>query len=450
MRQRSGTAKPSAEKVVKDIRRRTRKQHSAEDKLRVVLEGLRGEESIAELCRREGIATSLYYSWSKEFLEAGKKRLAGDTAREATSPEVKGLRAEAAALKEAVADLTLENRLLKKKHARGWGRRRMRYPASEKLEIIRLVEQSHLSVKRTLGKLGIPRTTFYRWYDRYIALGKAGLEDRSSRPGRIWNRIPDPVRQKIVGLALDEPELSPRELAIRFTDTRRYFVSEASVYRFLKAHDLVTSPAFAVISAADEFHEKTIRPNQLWQTDFTYLKVIGWGWFYLSTILDDYSRYIVAWRLCTTMRAGDVTATLEDALAASGCDSATVAHRPRLLSDNGASYISGDLASWLEQKGMDHVRGAPNHPQTQGKIERWHQTLKNRILLENYYLPGALEEAIADFVEHYNHQRYHDSLGNLTPANVYFGRAETIIRKRKEIKAQTIEKRRLLHRQTAA
>ena len=214
--------------------------------------------------------------------------------------------------------------------------------------------------------------------------------------------------------------------------------------------NLVTSPAFAIIKAADEFHEKTTCPNQLWQTDFTYLKVIGWGWFYLSTILDDYSRYIIAWRLCTTMRAGDVTATLEDALAASGCDGAIVAHRPRLLTDNGSSYISGDLATWLEAEGIDHVRGAPNHPQTQGKIERWHQTLKNRILLENYYLPGALEEAIAAFVEHYNHQRYHESLGNLTPADVYFGRAETILSQRKEIKAKTIETRRLLHRQTAA
>jgi len=114
MRQKPGPQKPSAEKVVKDIRRRTRKQHSAEEKIRIVLEGLRGEVSIAELCRREGIATSLYYSWSKEFLEAGKKRLAGDTAREATAPEVKELRAEATALKEALADVTLENRLLKK------------------------------------------------------------------------------------------------------------------------------------------------------------------------------------------------------------------------------------------------------------------------------------------------------------------------------------------------
>ena len=114
MRQKPGPTKEPAEQVVKDIRRATRKHYSAEEKIRIVLEGLRGEDSIAELCRREGIPPNVYYRWSKEFLEAGKKRLAGDTAREATSDEVRGLRREAAALKEVVADLTLENRLLKK------------------------------------------------------------------------------------------------------------------------------------------------------------------------------------------------------------------------------------------------------------------------------------------------------------------------------------------------
>ena len=182
----------------------------------------------------------------------------------------------------------------------------MRYPASEKLEIIRLVEQSHLGVGSTLDKLGIPKTTFYRWYDRFLAFGDAGLEDRNSSPGRVWNRIPDDVRGQIIDLALEETQLSPRELAVRFTDTRGYFVSEASVYRLLKAHGLITSPAFVVIKAADKFRDKTTAPNQLWQTDFTYLKVIGWGWFYLSTILDDYSRYIIAWKLCTNMTADDV------------------------------------------------------------------------------------------------------------------------------------------------
>jgi transposase InsO family protein len=326
----------------------------------------------------------------------------------------------------------------------------MRYPASEKLEIIRLVEQSHLPVKRTLEKLGIPRATFYRWYDLHQSGEPEALSDRSPRPVRVWNRIPDDVRERIRTLALEEPALSPRELAVRFTDTEGYFVSEASVYRLLKALDLIASPAFIVMKAADEFTDKTTAPNQLWQTDFTYLKVIGWGWYYLSTVLDDFSRFIIAWKLCTTMKAEDVTATLALALKASGLDQAKVVHRPRLLSDNGSSYISADLAAWLDGQDMDHVRGAPYHPMTQGKIERWHQTLKNRILLENYYLPGDLEAEIDAFVADYNHLRYHESLGNLTPADVYFGRGRTMLIERERIKRQTIAKRRLLHRRQAA
>src|SRR6478609_5089237 len=326
----------------------------------------------------------------------------------------------------------------------------MRSPASEKLEIIRLVEESASPARRTLEKVGIPRATFYRWYDLYQTGGPEALDDRHPKPDRVWNRIPDNVRERIVNLALDESALSPRELAVRFTDTEGYFVSEASVYRLLKAHDLIASPAFIVIKVADEFKDKTTAPNQLWQTDFTYLKVIGWGWFYLSTVLDDFSRYIIAWKLCTTMRADDVTDTLQLALTASGCASARVVHKPRLLSDNGSSYVSGDLAKWLEDVGMDHVRGAPNHPQTQGKIERWHQTLKNRIRLENYYLPGDLKAYIGRFVEHYNHRRYHESLQNLTPADVYFGRGQTILLQRQRIKRKTIELRRLHHRKAAA
>jgi len=326
----------------------------------------------------------------------------------------------------------------------------MRYPASEKLEIISIVEQSHLPVKQTLDKLGVARRTFYRWYDRYLEGGPEALADRPSSPSRVWNRIPKVIHDQIIDLALEQSELSPRELAVRFTDERRYFVSEATVYRLLKAHDLITSPAYVVVKAANEFHTKTTRPNEMWQTDFTYFKIIGWGWMYLSTVLDDFSRYIIAWKLCSNMRAEDVTDTLDMALAASGCNNATVQHKPRLLSDNGPSYIAGELAEYIEANKMSHVRGAPMHPQTQGKIERWHQTLKNRILLENYFLPGNLEQQIEAFVEHYNHQRYHESLNNVTPADAYFGRAQAIIQQRERIKRQTIEYRRLQHRKLAA
>ena len=326
----------------------------------------------------------------------------------------------------------------------------MRYPASEKLEIIRIVEQSHLPAKRTLDQLGVARRTFYRWYDRYLEGGPEALQDRPSAPSRVWNRIGNDIQDQIVEMALEQTDLSPRELAVRFTDEKRYFVSEATVYRLLKAHDLITSPAYTVIKAAEAFHTQTSRPNEMWQTDFTYFKIIGWGWVYLSTVLDDYSRYIIAWKLCTTMRAEDVTDTLDMALAASGCNHANVLHRPRLLSDNGPSYIAGELAEYIEANRMSHVRGAPFHPQTQGKIERWHQTLKNRVLLENYFLPGDLQQQIEAFVEHYNHCRYHESLDNVTPADTYFGRAPAIIKRRERIKRKTLEHRRLQHCKLAA
>ena len=196
------------------------------------------------------------------------------------------------------------------------------------------------------------------------------------------------------------------------------------------------------MKAAETFANPTTAINQLWQTDFTYLKVTGWGWYYLSTVLDDFSRYIVAWKLCTTMAACDVTETLGGGAAGLRSGPGRVDRRPRLLSDNGPSYIASELSDWLESQGMSHTRGKPYHPMTQGKIERWHLSLKSRILLENYYLPGDLERAVADFVEHYNHRRYHESLDNLTPADVYFGRGQRIIDMRKEIKRRTIEQRR--------
>jgi transposase InsO family protein len=311
----------------------------------------------------------------------------------------------------------------------------MRYPASEKLEIIRLVEQSSLPVRRTLLQLSIPKSTFYGWYRRYVEGGLDALQDEASQPTRVWNKLPEQTSAAIIELALTEPALSARELAVKYTDTAKYYVSESTVYRLLKAQDLITSPAFIVMQAADKFSHPTTRVNELWQTDFTYLKVIGWGWFYLST------------RLCTSMAASDVSDTLEDALAFADIEQVKVKYRPRLLSDNGPSYVSGELAEWLENQNMTHTRGRPYHPMTQGKIERWHRSMKNQILLENYYLPGQLESAIDSFVAYYNHERYHESLKNLTPADVYYDRGAKILDMRQQIKQRTFSERRRLHYQ---
>jgi len=165
-----------------------------------------------------------------------------------------------------------------------------------------------------------------------------------------------------------------------------------------------------------------------------------------STVLDDFSRYILAWKLCTTMSATDVSDTLQVALQACGLDRVKVVHRPRLLSDNGPSYVSSELGDWLDDHGISHIGGRPYHPMTQGKIERYHRSMKNRILLENYYLPGQLEQSIGEFVEYYNNRRYHESLDNLPPVDVSFGRGSAILKRRESIKRKTIEQRRRLHR----
>jgi putative transposase len=317
--------------------------------------------------------------------------------------------------------------------------------AAEKLEIIRMVEESGLPIKQTLAEVGIARSTFYRWYERYQAEGLDGLVDNKPQPRHCWNRIPATVRDQVVETALEYPEKSPRELACHFTDTRQYFISEPSVYRILKAHDLVTSPAFILVTADSKFKHPTKRVNEMWQTDFTQFKVIGWGWYYLSTVLDDFSRYIIAYKLTTGMAATDVQDTLDIAVAKTGVTQVRVEHRPRLLSDNGPAYVSGELANYLKQLNFRHIRGKPYHPMTQGKIERYHRSLKNVICLENHYFPWELEQAIQEFIDYYNNQRYHEALNNVTPSDVFFGRAKTILSQREQIKHATLIQRRTQH-----
>jgi transposase InsO family protein/transposase-like protein len=311
----------------------------------------------------------------------------------------------------------------------------MHYSQAEKYEIIRLVEQSDLGVIRTLRELKVNKSTFYNWYRAYSERGYEGLARKSSRTKGAWNRINDTDRDQVVEIALERPALSCRELAWYITDTYSYYISESSVYRILKANGLISMPSFRVNSASASFHEKTTRINQMWQTDFTYFKIIGWGWYYLSTILDDYSRFIVHWKLCSTMKSTDVQQTIEEALLAQDIPYEA---RPKLLSDNGSCYISNEFEIYTKARNIKHIRGRPLHPQTQGKIERYHRSMKNIVKLDNYFSPGQLEHALTKFVRYYNYQRYHESLQNLTPADVYLGRAQTKLKHRKMTKIRTL------------
>tara|TARA_B100001964_G_C14180904_1_gene576191 strand:- start:114 stop:1094 length:981 start_codon:yes stop_codon:yes gene_type:complete len=326
----------------------------------------------------------------------------------------------------------------------------VRVSAAEKLELIRLVEGSALSIRQTLREIGLARSTFYAWYNRYLEGGPEALQDRKPRRRAVWNRISDRVREQVIDTALVHTELSPRELACRMTDREGEFLSESSVYRILKAADLIESPAYILMQAGDRFQHPTRRRNELWQTDFTYLPVVGWGWYYLSTVLDDYSRKILAWTLGPTMRVDDVTETLDLARAATGIDRVRVEHKPRLLSDNGPCYVAKDLGAYLKEHEIGHTRGRPYHPMTQGKIERWHRSMKNVVRLENHYSPWELERAIARFVDYYNHERVHEAIGNVTPDDMYHGRQREIFTRRERTKRLTLQRRKKENLRNAA
>jgi transposase InsO family protein len=315
----------------------------------------------------------------------------------------------------------------------------MRFTQQEKHEIILLVDGSDLSANRTLKELGIHKRTFYNWYRRYLEGGYDGLATKAIGRQQTWNKIPAEQQTQVIEEALEHEELSSRELAFHIIDNHKWYISESSVYRILKRAGLITSPAHIVMSAANEFETKTSRINEMWQTDFTYFKIIGWGWYYLSTIIDDFSRFILARDLCSNMTSNDAKPSVNKALEFTGISKENA---PKLLSDNGSCYISEEFKNFLKGKGIKAINGKPMHPQTQGKIERYHRTMKNVIKLDNYYSPQDLLKAIDEFVKYYNYERYHESLRNLTPADVYFGRDKKILKERSKIKEKTMKERR--------
>ena len=217
---------------------------------------------------------------------------------------------------------------------------------------------------------------------------------------------------------------------------------------------LIRESIISSIDALPPLQENLIRLEQMLHTGShdmdsiaeqvaTYFKIIGWGWYYLSTVLDDYSRKIIAWKLCTSMTADDVKDTLDLAIEVTSVNDAKVVNKTRLLSDNGPCYISSELKDYLKDQNMVHSRGRPFHPQTQGKIERYHRSMKNVIHLDNYYLPSELEYRISLWVDYYNNHRYHESLNNITPSDKYDGLENKILKKRRKIKEKTLRRRRV-------
>jgi putative transposase len=313
--------------------------------------------------------------------------------------------------------------------------------AEKKRELIELVRRSPQPKRTTIAELGLSRSTFYRWQQRYRAQGELGLVDRKPEPGAVWNRLRPAEQTAILETALQQPDLSPRELACYVTDHAGFTVSEATVYRVLKRHGLNRSITLVGFPAGKQFRVKTTAPNQLWQSDASYYFVVGWGWYYSIEVLDDFSRFVLASDLKPDMTADSISDVVEQAIAFTGMRQVPVENRTKLLSDHGSGYLARAFEEYLRMLEIRHIYCAPHHPQTNGKIERFHETLRARMNLLVYTCPDELSRTMQDFIDYYNHRRYHEAIGNVTPADVYYGRREQILRRRAEQKQRTIDQR---------
>ena len=316
----------------------------------------------------------------------------------------------------------------------------------QKQELLSAVLGSGMTAREALERLDLPRSTFYRWRKKVREKGEPGLDDRSSAPPQPWNRILPEEEAALVKMALDHPTFSSREIAFRLTDHAGFSVSESTVYRHLKRRGWIREPDIKTFPAGAEYMIKTTRPNEQWQTDATYLRILDWGWYYLISILDDFSRKILAWALCTSMTAEDFSIVVEKAVEAAGLAKAPEVTMPRLVSDRGPALISSAFEEYLQTRNIHHILASPYHPQTNGKIERYHQTLKTPLRLVPWDMPKKLEREIGQFNHYYNSERYHEGLGNVTPDDVYFGRREKILQRRQLQKEKTFQKRKLLNR----
>jgi putative transposase len=303
--------------------------------------------------------------------------------------------------------------------------------AGDKALILAQVENQSRGKRQVLRALRIPKSSYYRW--------RQG-QPLSGNQRRPWNRISPGEEGKILAVARESPELSSRQLSAWITDNEGFAVSESTVYRTLRREGLVKRRE-TQITAAKEYHTKTKRPHQMWATDASYFRVVGWGYYYLVTVMDDYSRFILAWKLQKDMSANSLIEVAQGAVDATGMTDVPVEDRTKLLSDNGAGYVSRAFRDYLRLVGIGHILSAPFHPQTNGKVERYQQSLKREVNQLSYEFPSQLERAIADFVDYYNFRRYHKALGNVTPADILYGRKEEVLERRKEVQIQTINRR---------
>ena len=309
-------------------------------------------------------------------------------------------------------------------------------------DLIRKVELKDGNRVQVLEDLGIARSTYYKWRKDYDEDGILALAKSRTGPRRIWNKLVSAEKDRVLEIARLHPELSSRLLAVKITDEEAFSVCESTVYRILKEEGLISPKPLPELPAAQEWKHKTTRPDEIWQCDGTNMFVVGWGYYKLIPVEDDFSRKILGWDVKPDETAFSFSDIIEIGIENARKEGHLIDkyNMPKLYTDNGPGFTSQIMADYLAVHGIRHIFSKPYHPQGRGKIERFNRRIKEQVCLVVYCSPGELIKGVGEAINVYN-ATPHESLDNVSPNDVYAGRKEAILKARQGKKRLTMERR---------
>ncbi|MBU0711795.1 helix-turn-helix domain-containing protein [bacterium] len=319
----------------------------------------------------------------------------------------------------------------------------MRYTSQEKLRIINLVRESKLPIRIVLNQMGLNSSTYYKWYSRYRRSGPVGLENIKTTPKRFWNSLSKAERKQAIQIAFTNPEKAPKDIAKEFSEIYGSYISESSVYRILNSFDKFENKKITLIKGRNRFSETAGDTDNIWKTEFVYIRLFGWGFYYLMFIIDDYSKYVIDWKLYTNLTENDPEQLIITALWKTGQKGIRLKHRARLLTGNYSKLFIDRLKEFLYDYDLKNLRGNSSNARVIRKIDGTIQTKKNVINLNNYYLPGNIEEQIKRFIDYYNNECIIKAFSNMTPASIYHKQEGIVQQQREQIKEKTLLMRKI-------
>ncbi|MBN2601216.1 MAG: helix-turn-helix domain-containing protein [Candidatus Marinimicrobia bacterium] len=319
----------------------------------------------------------------------------------------------------------------------------MKYSSQEKLRIINLVRESNQPVRIVLKQIGLNSSTYYKWYSRYRNSGPAGLENIKTTPKRFWNSLSKAERKQAIQIAFTNPEKAPKDVAREFSQIYGSYISESSVYRILNSFDKFENKKVTLIKGRSRFSETARKTDDIWKTEFVYIRMVGWGFYYLMFIIDDYSKFVIDWKLYTDLTEKDPEQLVIQALWKTGHKAIRLKHRARLLTGNYSKLFIDRLKDYLYDYDLKNLRGNSSKVRVIQKFDGTIQTKKNVINLNNYYLPGDIEEQLKRFIDYYNNECTLKTFSNMTPASVYYKKEGVVQQQREQIKEKTLLMRKI-------